>query len=420
VQGIPQDQRAAASRYEERAGAILDSIQGERRQRAMWERWYAPDGKPRWAWAGFAIFGVMIAVYVLGMGLAQAKILPPEALGPFLTVGILGTYALGMVGWFAAAMRRGSSGASSRARIGARCSACGAPQPFEVGRAVEHCAYCGASLLAGPAVMSQGLDAARAELRREALARYRVERNAMVAMSRWSQAGATPYIVVGSFLPVTVFGTIAFTFDFVFNDKSDTPLGGLLLLWLIALFNGSLLGAVYLFRKARRTPWRRLAEELAGRLQGRVITRGPEWVAWLNELWVGPYELARLLKGPYWHVVVGRVGMFPVAADLEPVVADKEHARPRAEVLLATYMPPDTRPTPAPPDLASRARALGFGLSASSAGFVAAYEEPVSRLAKMGTEQAVRTLVDVAALLATWATRVAAPAAGRSVSSPHS
>jgi hypothetical protein len=408
VQGIPQDQRAAASTYELRAGAILDSIQGERRQRATWERWYGPDGKPRWGWLGFAIFGGMIAVYALGMGLAQAKILPQEALGTFLTVGILSVYGLGIVGGFAAAMRRGSSGAISCARVGARCSACGAPQPFEVGRAVERCAYCGASLLAGPAVMTQGLEAARAELRREALARHRLERNAMVATYRWSQSSTTPYIVVGSFLPVTAGGAIAFTFDILFNDKSDTPLGGLLVLWLLVLCNGGLLVAVYYFRKARGAPWRRLAAELAGRFQGRVITRGAEWVAWLNEVWVGPYDVARLLAGPYWHAVVGRLGMFPVAVDLEPVVADKEHARPRAEVLLAARLPPDTGPTPAPADLASQARALGFELAASPAGFVGTCEEPVHRLAKMGTEQGARMLADVAALLATWATRVAA------------
>jgi hypothetical protein len=408
VQGIPQDQRAAASTYERHAGAILDGIEGERRQRATWERWYGPDGKPRGTWVSFAMIAVMIAVYLLGMGLAQAKVLPQEALGPFLTVGVLGVYALGMVGWFAASMLRRSGGSTSRAQIGARCSACGAPQTFEVGRAVERCAHCGASLLAGPAMMSQGLEAARAELRREALARYRLERNAMVGMYRWSQVNATPYIVLGSFLPLTVIGAIAFTVDFVSADKSDTPLGGLLLLWLMVLLNGGLFVAVYFFRKARRAPWRRLAAELAARFHGRVITRAPEWVAWLNELWAGPYDVARLLAGPRWHVVVGRIGTFPVAVELEPVIADEHHSHPRAEVMLAACLPPDTGPTPPPPDLASLARTLGFALSASPGGFVATYGEPVSRLAKVGTEQAARTLADVAALLASWATRVAA------------
>jgi hypothetical protein len=180
-----------------------------------------------------------------------------------------------------------------------------------------------------------------------------------------------PYIVIGSFLPMTAIGAIAFTVDFVTNATSDTPLGGLLVLWLLALVNGGLLAGIYLFRRARRTKWLGLAREVTARLQGRVITTAPEWVAWLNALWAGPYDITRLLPGPCWHVITGRVGAFAVAVDLEPVPADAESSRPRAEVLLAACLAPDA-PAPAPPqDLASPARALGFQLSACSGGFAA-------------------------------------------------
>jgi hypothetical protein len=168
---------------------------------------------------------------------------------------------------------------------------------------------------------------------------------------RQSAALVVPYIVLGSFLPVTAGGAIAFTVDLLTNDHSDTPAAGLAVLWLIALGNGGAIALIAGFRRERRRRWRGIADAIATRLSGRVWTTGADWVGWLNAMWAGPYAITNLLLGPYFHAVTGALGGFAVAVDLDPVPASSEHGAPRADVLLAACLP-DDRETVAVPAVA--------------------------------------------------------------------
>jgi hypothetical protein len=185
-----------------------------------------------------------------------------------------------------------------------------------------------------------------------------------------------PYIIVGSFLPVTAGGAISFTVDLLANPHSDTPAAGLAVLWLIALVNAGVLALVVHFRRQRRRRWRAIADAIAARLTGRVWTTGREWVAWLNAMWAGPYAITSLLLGPYFHAVTGGLGGFTVAVDL-----------------------------------AQRALAMGFSLSSCTGGLVATGRDAMPTLTQSPPDVAAEALAVAARLLVEWAGRVGAVAA---------
>ncbi|HEY6461826.1 MAG TPA: hypothetical protein VIY73_16790, partial [Polyangiaceae bacterium] len=136
-QEVPAQKLAQVARYEGSAGAIAKRIESEAGARAQWERWYGKDGKARGGYlASFAIFGAMIAVYALGMGLRAAGVLDDVDLGRVLPLGMFGVFALGMGGYVAMAARRGKQGAAVAApRVAAQCPGCGAPVAFVAGKA---------------------------------------------------------------------------------------------------------------------------------------------------------------------------------------------------------------------------------------------------------------------------------------------
>jgi hypothetical protein len=295
--------------------------------------------------------------------------------------------------------------AQPHAEVGAQCPQCGASLPFEAGRSVSHCPHCGASLVAGTAIMQQAMDVVRSDLRREAMERFRLERNATANVAGMSCSKSVPYIVLGSFLPMTLGGAIAFT------ASGEAPGQGLAALWAVALTNLGLLVAIYLFRKRRRDHWRGIADQVAERVAGSVTTSIHEWVGWLNHLWAGPYKPTKLMTGSYFHAVTGRLGAFAVAVDLDPVPISSEHAeyyQARTDVLLAAGLPGGTDSVELPPDLAQRAHRLGFVLSSCSGGLLAKGKAAVNKLRKGEVATGSHLLLATLALLAEWATRVGA------------
>jgi hypothetical protein len=411
-QDVPPQQLAALAQYQSSAGDLVARIQDERKQRAQWETWYRPDGTARGGYLpAFAIFGSLVAVYVVAILLAHARVVDEDAMEHVLPFVIFGVFFLGMGGVIAwnTSRRRGASAPAPAAL--AECPRCGGSLPFQAGRVSERCIHCGASLVAAPLVMQGAIDAARADLRAAAMARYRLERKAMEATYRQSASMVLPYIIVGSFLPVTAGGAISFTVDLLTNPHSDTPAAGLALLWLIALVNASVLVLVVHFRRQRRRRWRALADAIATRLTGRVWSTGSEWVAWLNTMWAGPYAITSLLLGPYFHAVTGSLGGFPVAVDLDPVQTSSEHGAPRLDVLLAACLPGDVQSVAVPPDLVQRAMALGFSLSSCTGGLVATGQDATKGLARSTPDAAAEALAVTARLLVEWAGRVGAVAA---------
>jgi hypothetical protein len=411
-QDVPPEQLAALAQYHSSAGDLVARIKDERNQRAQWETWYRPDGTARGGYLpAFAIFGSLVVIYVVAILLAHAHVVDEDAMEHALPVVILGVFLVGMggvIGWNTS-RRRGAS-ASAPAAL-AQCPRCGGSLPFHAGSVSERCVHCGASLVAAPAVMHSAIDAAKADLRTAAMARYRLERKAMESTYRKSASMVLPYIIVGSFLPVTAGGAISFTVDLLANPHSDTPAAGLAVLWLIALVNAGVLALVVHFRRQRRRRWRAIADAIAARLTGRVWTTGREWVAWLNAMWAGPYAITSLLLGPYFHAVTGGLGGFTVAVDLDPVQTSSEHGAARVDVLLPACLPGDAQSVAVPPDLAQRALAMGFSLSSCTGGLVATGRDAMPTLTQSPPDVAAEALAVAARLLVEWAGRVGAVAA---------
>jgi hypothetical protein len=408
-QPVPPERLAQLAGYQRSVGDLVARLEGEQTQRAQWATWYGPDGKARGGYlAPLLIFGSMAAVYAVAMLLWREQVIDEATMERVLPYAILGVFFVGMGGTIAWNVSRGRRVRGPAPRVGAQCPRCGGPLAFEAGHVSERCVHCGAPLVAGAAIMHQAIDVARADLRTATMARYRLERSAMSKLYRSSATNVVPYIVLGSFLPMTVGAAIAFTVDLATNERSDTPAAGLAVLWLIALANAGGLALVRWLRQARRRRWRAIADAAALRLSGRVSVTGGEWVDWLNALWAGPYAVASLFAGPCFHAVTGHLGGFPVALDLDPVSASSELGGPRADILVAACLPGDVESVVVPPDLQQRAAALGFSPSSCAGGFVAAGSGAVAALKHAAPDAAADAVVAAARLLVEWATRVGA------------
>jgi DNA-directed RNA polymerase subunit RPC12/RpoP len=410
---IPPEQLAALAGYRESADVLARRIDAEQRERARWELFYRADGRPRGTWLAPLLLALPILLLSLGgIALVQARVIEEATLSRVLPASILGVYFLGLAGYVGSFLVRRARRSGAGVHVGAACPRCGGPLAFAAGAVVQACAHCGASLAPGTSVMAQAIDAARADLRREAMARYRLERRAMASVNRVSGARWTPYYVLGSFLPMTAGGAISFTVDYVTNEKTDTPAGGLAVLWLLALANAGAILFVVRLRKARRDRWRSVASAVAARLGGDVVTTMDAWVAWLDTLWAGPYAVARLLSGPYFCAATGRLGAYTVAVVVDPVPASSEHQTAYAEVLLPATLP-DEDGALVPADLKVRAEALGVAPSACSGGLVAEITSPaLARLKRSPPAASAALLVETASVLGEWAARIgAAPAA---------
>ncbi len=408
-QDVPAPRLAQLARYQRSAGALVARIEGEEAQRAEWARWYGPAGKPRDGYlAAFAIFGAMAAVYAVGMALLFAGVVDGRQLEQVLPGAIMGTFLVGMSVVAVRAASRAKRTPAVAPQVGARCPRCGGPLAFGAGKVSERCAHCGTSLVAGTAIMQEAIGAARAGLRQATMARHRLERSASANLYRASAASVMPYIVLGSFLPLTAGIAVMFTVDMIFGDGHDTPLLGLAIVWPLALVNGGLLLLIVWLRRVRRARWRAVADAVALRLGGRVGTTAEEWITWLNALWAGPYALIGLLPGPCFHAVTARLGSFSVAFDLDPVPADSRTGVPRADVLVAACLPGDMESVVVPPDILQRASAFGFTPTSCTAGFSAGGRAALRTLRRSDPQAAAESIVVVAQLLVEWATRVGA------------
>jgi hypothetical protein len=288
-QGVPPERLAQLAGYQRAAGDLVKRVGVEETQRAQWEGWYGANGKSKkgYLWS-VAIFGAMAVVYAIGMLLLFAHVIREETLARVLPIGILGVFVGGMAIVTARYRRRAGRPVSPVAHVAAQCPRCGGSLAFEAGRVTERCEHCGVSLVAGPAVQREAIDRTRADLRRASMARYRVERNAMSTLYRSSAAGVMPYIVLGSFFPLTGGVAFAISISALTSDEPAPPFFAIGIAWALAFVNFSALALVFLVRRAKRDRWRAVAYAAAARIDGRVSTTVGEWLAWLNAFWIAP------------------------------------------------------------------------------------------------------------------------------------
>ena len=375
VQALPPELVAELEAYRASSAFFASRLAVEQQEKSKWERWYRPDGSPRYGWEySVALFAAVVLVMGLGIAAMAAGILTEATFGvvPF---AVLGVYFFGMFGIGALAVRRRPGPASARPAVAAQCPHCGGPLPFRLGDVGRICPHCNGSLAVAAPIMTEALEAGALALRHAAIERHRLERKATSGVYRMSAGNLVPYIVVGSWLPMTGGGALVATISFL-TDPRDTPLLAVAMTWTLALINAGILFIVYQFRATRRLRYRLMADVAAGSIAGRVITRTSDWVTWLNAFWAGPYAIARLGVGPYYHAVTGAAAGFPVALAIDAVPLDSQHYEPHAEVLVAASLADYPGHAPIPADLQHLAHEHGFVLEWNPGGFCASHQRP--------------------------------------------
>lgn len=407
-QEVPRELLARLRDYQADASRLESRIQSEHSAKAKWAMWYGQDGKAQHAWfAPLAMIAGMGLVVGLCFLLLQAGVLNSQTMQPAMTMGILGTYVLGFALYGLWALRNKPASSAPRPLITTQCPLCGGTLPFECGAIGRSCPHCGGSLVADAPVMHHALGVAEFQLEQARMARYRLERTAMRRVYGSSVGTLVPYIVLGSFLPLSLVGVVMATAEAL--DGQLPPVAALLA-WTFGACHIGLLFAIYRFRAWRRGRYRCIAEQASSGIGGSVHTESATWVWWLNSFWAGDYPVSQLLKGPYFHVILGNVYGYPVAIDMDPVPVDSNHGKARADVLLAARVSPQFDCAPIAPDLRAQATALGFSLQSNSGGFIATGQQPSAILRNTPNDTA-QLFVRVAYLLAECAHRAGTPPA---------
>jgi hypothetical protein len=309
----------------------------------------------------------------------------PEFVGPVMTVVGLGFFAIVfviyLVWWYGG--REPSDGAGV-ALATATCPQCGAPNQLAPGQVLERCTHCGASLMPSATLMRVGLGAAEAAAHEATMRHYRAEREGAASLMRVSLAGGVPYIIVGSLLPMTVGGAVAFTADALQHDRtSDWP--GVLALWAVGSVNVGMLVAVFMWRRLVRLRWAAILAEASQPFGHRILTGLDEMVRWLNGYWAGPVPLGDLTVGGYFQASMITVGTLPGLIVINPT-SRGEGAPVYTAVFLATWIPTlHGRGAPNEAQWASCRAMLGrwgFLLTAGEAGLVARADADVVKRLK--------------------------------------
>lgn len=361
-------------RYRHEVRGRLDAAHRELGHAESWNRWYGSPTARKKNNTLVAVgiwLGLVVTVALLSFGV-QALGLERHAVAKLAPLGLFGLFALAFGGylvWFYSG-RGGRSAKPALASARVSCPKCGAPNELHPGEVLQHCRFCGAPLLAGRRAMEHGLAEAERALLFAELERARAERRGMTALSASSGARVTPYIVVGSFLPMTLLGAVAFTISFL-TGHEEGPLSGLLLLWAFAGANVGLLGLVYAYRRHRNAQLEAVLGAISTRLGGTLSPDPWAMNAWLDRHWAGPVPMQQMFRGPYFRAAFAQVEGFPLLVVANPVGAS-EHYPGFVSVRLGAWM---TSPEAARGAATATARAaferLGFSLSFERSGPVA-------------------------------------------------
>ncbi|GMV19391.1 MAG: hypothetical protein HS104_18310 [Polyangiaceae bacterium] len=340
-----------------------------------WNRWYGgADAKrkhhflvPIVLWVGLIVLlgGVSMAADAFGLARgAGGKLLP--LLMFVLMFSVMGGYML----WFYSG-RGGRAKAAVLASATVSCPKCGAPHALRPGEVLDHCRFCAAPLLPNQRVMEHGRAEAERALFSAELERSRAERRGMTALSASSGARSTPYIVIGSFLPMTLLGSVGFTVSFAMGRERG-PIGGLFVLWALAGANVGLLGLIYLYRSHRQDQLDRALRPLLSRFLALPLSDAWAMNGWLDRHWAGSVPVQQMFRGPYFSAVAGAAQGYPMLVVANPVGASDDYPGFVSVRLAAWLSMPDSAANH-PAAVAARAHfeQLGFSLSWERAGPVA-------------------------------------------------
>lgn len=250
-----------------------------------------------------------------------------------------------------------------------------------------------------PTMMDRGFGAAEAERLRAELHRYRTERRGMASVIKSSASNIVPYIVLGSFLPMTLGGAVAFTAEAITTGKAEP---GIAILWAIAALNVAPIVLVYLWRRGRRDRLRWVAEAGAAPFVHRALDFDG-FVEWLNAHWAGPIALTEIFPGTYFSATSIVVGEYLGLVVLNPSPLS-EHYPGYAAVFLSAWVPamhgrgaPNATGTAA---ARTALDALGFRVTIDGAGLRALANEQVAKALIFKRDDGPTLLTRVATTLA--------------------
>jgi DNA-directed RNA polymerase subunit RPC12/RpoP len=350
--------------YERQVQGDLAQANQAHEHAAAWERWYGRRSG----------YGGLLLVYLLCLPLMGAGSIFLGPVGPVLGPAIGGGVIVGYSIWYyARSARRGIQVSAGTAEVA--CPRCGAPSALAIGRGVDTCAYCHASLMPSHTVMMQGLDAARLARRRATMERHRQQRSAYARMHRyqtWSQL--LPYVWLILAIPVSG-GMLIYTAARMLIagepfDPARAAMGGAA----FAVMAGALLW--WLGRRRRARLWQQAMRDLAAQLHGQVLPRARGALEWLNAHWAGEHMPGYLRWSGMAVAAALDGGGYRTLVDVDPVRSNEQRTG-RALVLLAAWVPGISDGTQGAPALAGSAQAIrewlaraGFSCAIGEAGIM--------------------------------------------------
>jgi hypothetical protein len=295
---------------------------------ADWDYWYGGEEAKKRSHPLMAV--LLFGILFVSMGLAAAIIpqlgLPSEVLNvvmPVVTLGIFVTVIGAYMVWFFRGRTKSKRAVALRT-AGINCPSCGAPHALVPGEVLERCRFCNAALVPDRSAIAQVRARADDELLRAEITEQRAQRRGMLALSRTSAASIIPYIVFGSFLPMTLGGALAATGEWLLSID-NTPIAAVVVLWAMASLNLGLLALVYAYRRARDENWRTRLARVGSRLGARSLTGIEEVNAWLDRHWASAVPLTNLFPGPCVVAIAATVEGYPVQVVANPVGASQDY-----------------------------------------------------------------------------------------------
>jgi hypothetical protein len=340
------------------------------------------------AWISLAVFGVLVTLLILATfvlqwglmnGVVSQEIIPIFSIGSL--VGVMGT-TVAVSLWLGMRAKQ-SAGRASAGSSRVACPSCGAPNELGPGQTLETCRYCRAALVPSQTVMLHGMNVARAALRSAEINRYRAERTGMAAIMGRATVKAGPYIIIGSFVPVTGGATLAMAAQLVIGNEK-VPLPAVATMLALTSLNIGLIAAVYIWRKWNQQRFATAVADLARQFRGQLLPGLPDKVAWLNAYWASPYELHHLSSGPCHTAARIDAGGYAALIDVDPIPPVQQY-KPRVHILIAAAVPELATRTSSPAVRAARQwlDQAGFTLVVESSGlFARAQENTLKRLRK--------------------------------------
>lgn len=409
-QTLSEEQRAELADYEVDVAAALAKAEQERARTAQWDVWYGGRGgrSPNANRVAFMIFGTMFALVFALSIVAQAlmtsgnsALMPIANLMMPIAVPVLFVTAIVVHGVWYYGGRQARRAGEVPPRTQAKCPRCGATSELAAGRVVERCTHCGASLLPTTTMMAGARAAVNAAQLRAELERYRTERRGLLQATSSSMGAVIPYVVIGSFLPMTLGIAVVFTVDAIVQGRAEP---GLAALWVLAAINATLLLLVWTWRRDRRERYRVLLAHAVAPFVHHDVADVRGVGAWLDRHWADSVEHAVLGAGPYFASSAFTVGEYAGLVVLNPIGLGRGWDG-HVSLFVAAW----TEATPAvDPALHVELRKLGFHLQVSRAGLRASGDEATAkRLAKLPNGGAL--VAHVVTELVTAARAVGAP-----------